>query len=80
MPSAFGHGMNKLGRHSPTVVNAAWGGIFMWDGRLATLEEQALGPIQAAGEMNMPLDQLMQRLATIPEYKPMFDAAFPARA
>src|SRR5215467_13098616 len=61
-----GHGMNKLGRHSPTVVNAAWGGIFMWDGRLATLEEQALGPIQAAGEMNMPLDQLMARLTSIP--------------
>jgi len=73
----FGWADGKLGRHSPTVVNAAWGGIFMWDGRLATLEEQALGPIQAAGEMNMPLDQLMQRLATIPEYKPMFDAAFP---
>ncbi len=57
-----GHGMNKLGRHSPTVVNSAWGAIFMWDGRLATLEEQALGPIQSAGEMNMPLDHLMQRL------------------
>lgn len=40
-----GHGMAKLGRHSPTVVNAAWGAIFMWDGRLANLEEQALGPI-----------------------------------
>jgi cytochrome c peroxidase len=49
----------------------------MWDGRLATLEEQALGPIQAAGEMNMPLDKLMQRLASIPEYKPQFDTAFP---
>src|ERR1700757_3064071 len=57
-----GHGMAKLGRHSPTVVNAAWGGIFMWDGRLATLEEQALGPIQAAGEMNMKLDDLMVRV------------------
>ena len=42
-----GHGMAKLGRHSPTVVNAAWGAIFMWDGRLANLEEQALGPIQS---------------------------------
>jgi len=72
-----GHGMHKLGRHSPTVVNAAWGAIFMWDGRLATLEEQALGPIQAAGEMNMPLDQLLQRLNGVPEYKPLFEAAFP---
>jgi cytochrome c peroxidase len=72
-----GHGMAKLGRHSPTIVNAAWGEIFMWDGRLATLEEQALGPIQAAGEMNMPLEQLMSRLTSIPEYKPLFATAFP---
>jgi cytochrome c peroxidase len=72
-----GHGMAKLGRHSPTIVNAAWGAIFMWDGRLATLEEQALGPIQAAGEMNMPLEQLMERLTSIGEYKPLFTAAFP---
>jgi cytochrome c peroxidase len=72
-----GHGMAKLGRHSPTIVNAAWGGIFMWDGRLADLEEQALGPIQSPGEMNMPIEQLMERLATIAEYKPLFAAAFP---
>src|SRR5882762_1562128 len=72
-----GHGMAKLGRHSPTIVNAAWGGIFMWDGRLANLEEQALGPIQSPGEMNMPIEQLMERLATIAEYKPLFAAAFP---
>jgi cytochrome c peroxidase len=72
-----GHGMQKLGRRSPTVINAAWGGIFMWDGRLATLEEQALGPIQSAGEMNMPLEQLMKRLESIVEYKPMFVRVFP---
>ena len=72
-----GHGMAKLGRHSPTIVNAAWGGIFMWDGRLANLEEQALGPIQSPGEMNMPLEQLMERLGTIAEYQPLFAAAFP---
>src|SRR5947209_13699810 len=68
-----GFGMAQLGRHSPTIVNAAWGAIFMWDGRLANLEEQALGPIQSPGEMNMPIDQLMDRLNTIPEYKPLFE-------
>ena len=72
-----GHGMAKLGRHSPTIVNAAWGAIFMWDGRLADLEEQALGPIQSPGEMNMPIEVLMERLATIAEYKPLFTTAFP---
>ena len=71
-----GHGMQKLGRHSPTVVNAAWGGIFMWDGRLANLEEQALGPIQSPGEMNMPLEELVKRLNSIPEYKPLFANVF----
>ena len=72
-----GHGMAKLGRRSPTVVNAAWSAIFMWDGRLATLEEQALGPIESPGEMNMPIDRLMTRLESIAEYKPLFEAAFP---
>jgi cytochrome c peroxidase len=72
-----GHGMEKLGRHSPTIINAAWGAIFMWDGRLANLEEQALGPIQSPGEMNMPIDKLMARLETIAEYKPLFAVAFP---
>ncbi|CUT12725.1 Cytochrome c551 peroxidase EC 11115 [Bradyrhizobium sp.] len=74
-----GHGMAKLGRHSPTIVNAAWSAIFMWDGRLPTLEDQALGPIQSPGEMNMKLDDLMARLASIPEYKPMFEASFPGQ-
>jgi cytochrome c peroxidase len=72
-----GHGMLRLGRRSPTIVNTAWGAIFMWDGRLANLEEQALGPIQSPDEMNMPIEQLMERLASISEYKPLFAAAFP---
>jgi cytochrome c peroxidase len=73
----IGHGMAQLGRHSPTIINAAWGEIFMWDGRLPTLEKQALGPIQSPGEMNMPIEQLIGRLAAIPEYKPLFAAVFP---
>jgi len=38
-----------------TIVNAAFGQIFMWDGRASSLEEQALGPIRADVEMNLPL-------------------------
>ena len=72
-----GYGMAKLGRRSPSIVNAAWGPVFMWDGRLPNLEEQALGPIQSPGEMNMPIEQLMERLGSIEEYKPLFAAAFP---
>jgi cytochrome c peroxidase len=80
LPKGVGHGMKQLGRRSPTIVNAAWGEIFMWDGRAGSLEEQALGPIQADVEMNMPLDKLMERLSSLDEYKPLFAAAFPGEA
>ena len=78
-PKGVGHLMKQLGRRSPTIINAAYGQIFMWDGRAATLEEQALGPIQSGAEMSMPLDQLMKRLNSIPEYGPLFEAAFPGK-
>jgi cytochrome c peroxidase len=76
-PKGVGDGMKTLGRRSPTIINAGYGRIFMWDGRAASLEEQALGPIQADVEMNMPLDKLLARLNGIPGYAPMFAAAFP---
>jgi cytochrome c peroxidase len=76
-PRGIGHGMKPLGRRSPSIVNAAYGEIFMWDGRAASLEEQALGPIKTDVEMNLPIDQLIERLKGIPEYGPLFQAAFP---
>lgn len=76
-PRGVGHGMKTLARRSPSIINAAYGHIFMWDGRAGSLEEQALGPIQADVEMNLPIDVLLARLKSIPEYAPMFAAAFP---
>ena len=72
-----GHNMKPLGRRSPTIVNAAFGAIFMWDGRAGSLEEQALGPIRADVEMNLPIEQLMEKLKGIHEYAPLFQAVFP---
>lgn len=79
MALGMGHGMTGLARRSPTIVNSAWGEVFMWDGRAASLEEQALGPIQSASEMNMPIDRLMIRLASIAEYASLFTSTFPRR-
>lgn len=75
-----GHGHQKLGRKSPTILNLAWdhdAESYMWDGRAESLEEQALGPIGADVEMNMSMDKLLTILGNIEEYKPMFKAAFP---
>lgn len=76
-PKGVGHLMNRLGRRSPTIINAAYGQIFMWDGRMASLEQQALGPITAGAEMSLPIEQLAARLQAVPGYPPLFAAAFP---
>jgi cytochrome c peroxidase len=77
LPRAIGHGMQVLGRRTPTILNLAWGDAFFWDGRAGSLEEQALGPIQAAGEMNLDLETMIARLRAVDAYRPLFDAAYP---
>lgn len=77
LPKGIGHGMKSLGRRTPTILNLAWGELFFWDGRAGSLEEQALGPIAAEGEMNMPHDQMLAKVAGIPGYKTLFDKAYP---
>ena len=79
LAKGVGDGMVPLGRRSPTVVNAAWSDALMWDGRFDTLEEQALGPIQSAAEMNMPLATVVERLSAIDGYRTMFQAVFPGQ-
>jgi cytochrome c peroxidase len=75
--TAVGAANVHLGRQAPTVLNAAWRKPFFWDGRAATAEEQAKGPIQAAFEMNLPLSEAVKRLSAIPGYDAAFKKAFP---
>lgn len=77
---AVGDGMKTLGRRTPTILNAAWSSAQFWDGRAETLEEQALGPIQAEGEMNLSLAEMMARLEAIEPYRRMVADAYPGEA
>ena len=73
-----GHKMVPVGRNSPTVFNAAGQVAQFWDGRAATVEEQALGPILAAGEMAMPdAETVVSVLKEDPTYIAEFAKAFP---
>ncbi|QOY36550.1 cytochrome-c peroxidase [Anaerobacillus isosaccharinicus] len=63
-------------RNSPTVINSGFYTTLFWDGRAESLEEQALGPIQDPGEMNQPLDKLVDKLKLIDGYEELFLAAF----
>ncbi len=77
LPTAVGFDMQTLARATPTIVNTAFNTIQMWDGRKSTLEDQAIGPIEAAGEMNLPLPELVERLKSIPGYASKFENAYP---
>jgi len=79
LPTAAGFDMQKLGRATPTILNTAFNPIQMWDGRKSTLEDQALGPIEAGGEMNMPLPEMVTRLQSIPGYAASFERAYPGQ-
>ena len=77
LPRAIGHGMKTLGRRTPTLLNLAWGSSMFWDGRAETLEEQALGPIEAPGEMNLSLREMVEKVAAIDGYRQAFATAYP---
>ncbi|MEZ5543494.1 MAG: cytochrome c peroxidase [Pseudomonadota bacterium] len=66
------------GRSSPTVWNSAFNSSQFWDGRAATLEDQAKGPVVNPVEMGMSeLEEAMNRVRDIPGYRPYFEQAFP---
>lgn len=70
-------GLEKGRRNTPTLVNVAYQSRFFWDGRAGSLEEQALGPMQAKEEMGLSPDEVVGKLKKIKGYLPLFDAAFP---
>ncbi len=74
---AVGHEGRVGPRNSPVVLNTAYQSRQFWDGRARTLEQQALGPIEADVEMNMPLDVLIPKLNKIKGYVELFEKAYP---
>lgn len=79
IPRATGHDGQVGERNTPTVLNSGLFTAQFWDGRAPTLEAQALGPIEADIEMNMPIDQAINRLKQFPIYQQRFSTAFGGR-
>ncbi len=75
----FGEGVGGQlgGRNSPTAYNRILSAIQFWDGRAATLEEQAKGPIANPIEMSNTHDVCVAYLAKIPGYKLQFERLYP---
>ena len=64
-------------RNSPTLLNRAFGTSMFWDGRLDTLEEQALEPIENGFELGFTIPEAIERLKKHDEYPELFAGAFP---
>ena len=77
LPTARGVKSSLLGRASPTLFNTAYNSIQMWDGRKKSLEDQAMGPMQANVEMNMDIGKLFNWIKSNDGYKTMFAKAYP---
>lgn len=79
-PTAVSTGIHgqKGARKAPTVINLAFNLFphFFWDGRAASLEEQALGPIANPIEMGSSHQSMVGTLNKIKAYKPYFEEAF----
>jgi cytochrome c peroxidase len=63
-------------RHTPTLINRAWGKSQFWDGRSPTLESQVIVPVTNPDEMGMTVDRVAQTVQEIKGYAPLFAAAF----
>lgn len=78
-PVSTGIGGKKGGRKAPSFLNQAWTTLphFFWDGRAASLEEQAGGPMINPIEMgNKNHDVVVAKLAKIRGYAKYFKEAF----
>ena len=77
LKTAVGVSGKPLAFNSMSLANLMWGPRrFFWNGRTATLEEQALIPIQHADEMGLDLDQLVDKLGRDAGYRALFAVAY----
>ena len=78
VPERFGRGIGgaRTPRRPPTLLNRAYGDLHFWDGRVASLEELALLPIQHPQEMGLSLEEMERRLRGHPEYAGEFLRVF----
>jgi len=75
-PVSVGVFGRKGTRNVPTLVNRTYGASFFWDGRITTLEEQVLQPIQHPKEMDIAVREVVVRLERDQVYPDLFQAAF----
>lgn len=73
---SFGHLRRPLSRNAPSIRNVAYQQSLFWDGRAASVEEQARAVLSNPAEMAVSQEQLVESLAADGRYPGLFQAAF----
>lgn len=71
-----GVGMFLSTRNSMSLANLLWARKFFWDGRAASLEEQAVTPLSNPHEMGQALNISAQKLSAIKPYSTLFQLVY----
>lgn len=72
------HGNTSV-RHVPHLYNLAWQNNFFWDGRSASLEDQLKKVIGSKNELDMSLDEIVDRLQSDENLRSIFEKTFPGQ-
>jgi cytochrome c peroxidase len=75
-PVSFGVDSLEGGRNAPSAMNQTGRVFQFWDGRMETLEEQAVGPIENPVEMDIPLSSVVEKLNKHAQYRKFFIKLF----
>lgn len=65
-----------LTRSSPSIYDTRYQFAQFWDGRVLTMEQQALKPIENPREMGSTVQNALSRVSAIAEYRDRFSAAY----
>lgn len=80
LETAVGIEGRSVRRNSPTLLNVGYARRLFHDGRESRLEQQIWGPLLARNEMGNPsVGFVIDKLATLPDYRGRFEAAFDGR-
>ena len=84
LPTAVRFGGKVMSVASPTIVNVGYNSIFMWDGRMSTLEAQAFGGQGIKADINALSEEYgvkegahIERIKAVKGYQTAFAKAFP---
>lgn len=76
--TSFGHDRQLGRRNAISIATSAHAASLFWDGRAATLEEQALHPVRDPLEMAFTVEEMQERLQAEAAYRDAFAEVFDA--